>query len=38
VRKGGGHLKMSVGMISMGFDRPSIPRDRLIPKAEVELR
>ena len=36
--KGGRHLKISIGMISIGFDRPSIPRYRMIVTAEVQFR
>ena len=38
LRKGGGQMKMSVGKISIGLDRPSKPCDRLLVTAEVILR
>ena len=38
LRQSGGQLKMWLRIISVGFDRPSKPRDRLLPNAEVELR
>ena len=38
VRKGGGHLKIGVRIISIGFERPSIPRYGSVVTAEMELR
>ena len=34
----GRQLKVREGQISVGFDRPSKPRDRLVPGAELGLR
>ena len=38
LREGGGQIKMCDRIISVGLDRPSIPRNRLLVTAEVELR
>ena len=36
--EGGGQQKIRRRIISVGLDRPSKPRDRLVPTAEVDLR
>ena len=36
LREGGRQLKYAGGIISVGLDRPSKPRDRLLPTAEVD--
>jgi ABC-type glutathione transport system ATPase component len=36
--QGGGQVKMRMGKISVGLDRPPIPRGRLLPTAKFELR
>ena len=38
LRQGGAQPKICGRKISIGLDRPSKPRDRLVPTAEVELR
>ena len=38
LRQGGAHRKILMRIISVGLDRPSKPRDRLLPKAENILR
>ena len=38
LREGGGQLEICWRVISVGLDRPSKPRDRLLVTAEVELR
>ena len=38
IRDGGRQPKMRIRMTSVGLDRPSTPRDRLLPAPEVELR
>jgi hypothetical protein len=38
MREGGGQLKVCVRIISVGLDRPSKPRGRLLVTAEVEPR
>ena len=38
LRQGGAHRKILMRIISVGLDRPSKPRDRLLPKAEKILR
>ena len=36
--KSGGQLEMRIRIVSVGLDRPSTPRDGLLPTAEVVLR
>jgi|SRR5271165_2300371 len=38
LREGGAQHKMWLRIISVGLDRPSKPRDRLVPAAELVLR
>ena len=38
LREGGGQPKICQRIISVGLDRPSTPRVRLLPTAEVDLR
>ncbi len=38
LREGDGQIKIYVGIIPVGFDRSSTPCDRLVLKAELDLR